>query len=286
LAKRIGWDLAKLEELASSASYRLFTLKGTTREVQEPPAALQALHRQLHKYLGRVETPNYLHSAIKGRSYITNASTHVGAERMIKIDVKRFFPSVPQHKVMHFFRDTMKCAPDVAGLLANLICWNGKLATGSSVSPIISYYAFKALFDEIELIASRNGLMMSCYVDDLTLSGPAASRKILHEVRTAILRAGLGAHKAKYFEGAQPKLVTGVMVGLSGLHLPFSRWQAIRADEKQAAGSADIGEKIKVLNRLVSRLYEAAQLDQRCRHLAERHHETLRALKQQSQAAA
>lgn len=279
LAKRIGWPLPKLEKIAESAPYRVYPLKVGGRLIQEPPAALQALHRQIHDYLCRIETPDYLHSAIKGRSYITNATAHIGSPCMIKIDVKKFFPSVPQHKVMHFFRDCLQCAPDVAGLLANLICFNGRLATGSSASPIVSYYAYKAMFDEIEQVATENNLNMTCYVDDITLTGLAASRRLLHEVRKIIMRHGLRAHKACFCPQGQPRLVTGAMVGQMSLALPYARWRAIKAEMRLARSAVADEDKVKVLNRLVSRLYEAAQIDPRCRRMADFHHSSLRKLK-------
>ena len=134
--------------------------------------------------------PAYLHSAVKGRSYLSNARAHVGDGKLLKIDIAKFYQSVPQHKVMHFFRDVLACAPDVASLLANLICYRGVLATGSSISPIISYYAYKAMFDGLAGLAAHHGLVMTCYVDDITMSGPGASRAVLHEARSAIFKAG------------------------------------------------------------------------------------------------
>lgn len=279
LAIRIGWELPKLEALADAAKYRVYPLKAGGRIIQEPPAALQALHRQIHDYLCRIETPDYLHSAIKGRSYITNARAHIGSPCMIKIDVKKFFPSVPQHKVMHFFRDCLECAPDVAGLLANLICFKGFLATGSSASPIISYYAYKSMFDQIEAAALANGLRMTCYVDDITLTGVGANRRLLHEVRRIILRHGLRAHKACFCPAGQPRIVTGAMVGQLSLGLPHARWKAIKAEVRLAEAEASVEGKVKILNRLVSRLYEAAQIEPRCRRMAQFHHAELRKLK-------
>jgi hypothetical protein len=275
----MGWPLAKLEDMAESARYRVYPLKTGGRLIQEPPAALQALHRQIHGYLCRIETPDYLHSAIKGRSYITNASAHIGAPCMIKIDVKKFFPSVPQHKVMHFFRDCLECAPDVAGLLANLICFKDRLATGSSASPIVSYYAYKAMFDAIGQLAAENGLKMTCYVDDITLTGMAASRRLLHEVRKVIMRHGLRAHKACFCPRGQARIVTGAMVGQMSLALPYARWKAIKAEIRLARSAIADEDRVSILNRLVSRLYEAAQIDARCRRMAVYHHSELRKLK-------
>jgi len=279
LAKRLGWELSKLNSLAAYGGYRVYKHKESGREIQEPGAALQSLHRQLHRYLARIEVPAYLHSAVKGRSYLSNARAHIGDGQLLKIDIAKFYQSVPQHKVMHFFRDLLSCAPDVAGLLANLICYCGVLATGSSISPIISYYAYKSLFDGLEGLATRHGLVMTCYVDDITMSGPGASRKVLHEARSAIFKAGLRAHKDRSFTQGAVKIVTGVVVGPDGISLPFSRWKKISAAEREISVCSDDEEKLRLYPKLVSRLYEAAQIDSRCRSRAEFHHGQWRNLK-------
>nr|WP_298897143.1 reverse transcriptase family protein [uncultured Altererythrobacter sp.] len=279
LAKKLGYPLSDLERLANKAKYRIFNLKVSGRLVQEPPPPLQSLHRKVHRYLSRIEAPDYLHSAVKGRSYISNAKAHIGLGSMIKIDVKRFFPSVPQHRVMHFFRDIMNCSGDVAGLLANLLCLDGRLPTGSSASPIVSYYAFKEMFDQIEDICRANGLRMTCYVDDITVSGRGASRGVLNEVRMIISKSGLGAHKAKFFDTARPKEVTGVMVKGNSIDLPFSRWKAIR-DSIRELESAETNEaKLGLYPSLISRLHEASQIDESCRPIALFHNEQWRQLR-------
>ena len=126
LAKRLGWNLDKLESLAADGGYRVYPLNPSGRMVQEPSAVLQKLHRSIHKYLSRVDVPTYLHSAVKGHSYLTNAKVHTNCDSLIKIDIKKFFPSVPQRLVKNFFYDTLNCEVDVAGLLANLLlCLQG-----------------------------------------------------------------------------------------------------------------------------------------------------------------
>lgn len=279
LANRLGWELDKLRGLAKSGGYRVYNHKKTGREIQEPGAALQSLHKQLHKYLSRIQTPDYLHSAVKGKSYLSNAQAHIGEVSLIKIDIAKFYQSVPQHKVMHFFRDVMNCAPDVAGLLANLICFRGALPTGSSVSPIISFYTYKFLFDNLAVLADNHGLTMTCYVDDITMSGELASREVLHEARTMIFRAGLRAHKDRSFSPDGPKIVTGVAVTKYGIGLPFGRWQKIRNQIRELERCSDDNQKLVIYQQLISRLYEATQIDSRCRVSAEYHHARFKELK-------
>jgi len=279
LAKKLGFLVSDLERLANGSSYRVFNLKESGRRVEEPPPVLQYLHRKIHRYLSRIEVPDYLHSTVKGRSYVTNARAHIGIGPLVKIDVKKFFPSVPQHRVMQFFRDTMKCAGDVAGLLANLLCREGRLPTGSSASPIMSYYAFKPMFDEIERLCAEKQLKLSCYVDDITISGRGANRSILHQVRTIIARHGLKSHKAQFFVEHQPKIVTGVMVKGNNIDLPNSRWKAIRSSLRQLNDTDTEQERLELYPSLISRLHEASQIDPSCRPIALHHNQQWRELR-------
>lgn len=272
LAIRLGWDLEKLRKLAENGGYSVYPHAKTGRMIQEPGRALQSLHRQFHNYLARIEVPDYLHSAVRGRSYLTNARAHIGDRSLIKIDVAKFYQSVPQYKVMHFFRDVMKCSGDVAGLLANLICFNKKLATGSAVSPIISYYTYKGMFDGLDELAKSYGLVMSCYVDDITMSGQNANSEVLHEARTIIFQNGLRAHKDRRFSPDFAKTVTGIIVRNDGISLPFCRWQKIKQHEKTVIACENLNEKCDLLRKLVSRLYEAAQIEPQCRAKAEFYH--------------
>lgn len=269
LAKRLGWDLNKLNKLAMDGQYRIYKHKSTGREIQEPGTALQSLHKQLHRYLARIEVPSYLHSAVKGRSYLSNARVHISNHPLIKIDIAKFYQSTHQHKVMHFFRDEMNCTSDVAGLLANLICYNGILATGSSISPIISYYTHKHLFNDLSNFALKHGLIMTCYVDDITMSGPRASRALLHKVRQIIFKAGLRAHKARFFMGDSVKIVTGIAIKQDKITLPFSRWRKIHRLEQKITTCTNNTEKLQLLSKLISCFYEAAQIDPRYRPRAE-----------------
>jgi len=286
LGKKLGFSVPELERLANKSNYRVFSLKDSGRLVEEPPPVLQSLHRKIHRYLSRIEAPDYLHSAIKGRSYITNATGHLGAGPMIKIDVKKFFPSVPQHRVMHFFRDAMHCSSDVSGLLANLLCRKGRLPTGGAASPIISYYAYKDMFDEIQALCKSRRLKMTCYVDDIAISGNGANRAVLHEIRLIMSRAGLRSHKAKFFDASRPKTVTGVMVKGNRLELPRSRWKAIRAGERALLRAGSDDERLELYPALVSRLHEAAQIDPVCRKMALHHNQKWRELRNSKQANA
>jgi hypothetical protein len=261
LARRLGTTLAELEALAENeAAYKVWERRDG-REVEEPVPRLQRIHARVHLYLARVLPPSYLHSTLRGRSYVTNARAHVGTGTLLKIDVKKFFRSVPRAAIYRLFHVRMRCKGDASGLLAKVLTFRGHLPTGSSSSPILAYYAFAAMFDEIHDLATSRGLIATCYVDDITLSGSAATPGVLHEVRQIIARYGLRSHKAKVVRSGRPRRVTGVIVTADGIRLPNRRHQAIARgfDELRAATTAD--EKLRVLNPLVSRLHEAGMIE-------------------------
>jgi RNA-directed DNA polymerase len=189
LAARLNSSVPELERLAhASKSYKIWKTRAG-RKIQEPKIELQRLHRRVHELLSRVEAPAYLHSSVTGRSYITNARKHVSPSSTIKLDLQKFFPSVTRHVLFQFFHQRMHCARDAAGLLSRLLTCDGRLATGSCASSILAYYSCKDMFDELNTLASQNNLTLTCYVDDITITGDHATR-VLGDARTIIAEYG------------------------------------------------------------------------------------------------
>jgi hypothetical protein len=102
---------------------------------------------------------------------------------------------------------------------------------------------------------------MTCYVDDMSISGRGASRRFLYEVQRVIGRHGLRSHKAHYFAPRRPKVVTGVVVTPEGVRLPNRRHKLINEQYQALVAAPGPREKMEILRTLVSRVYEAAQVD-------------------------
>jgi RNA-directed DNA polymerase len=254
----------QLDALAPDVgNFKLFSIKknGKERPVQEPKPSLQHLHARVHKLLSRIEAPKYLHSAVRGRSYLSNANVHAPDTAVIKIDVKKFFPSVPRHAVFRFFSEILRCRRDVAGLLADLLTFDAHLPTGSSASPIISFYAFKPMFDEIEKLATTHGLKMSCYVDDIIMSGANATKAVLFEARGIIRRHGLKSHKTRIFAPCNPKVITGVCITSSGMRVPNKLHLRIKQGFDALATAKTAKARQKALSPLLGRLEAAGQIE-------------------------
>lgn len=261
LAVRLKLTEKQLSALvASQDNYIRWTDKKTGREIQQPKPLLRLVHDRVGKLLSRIETPDFLHSAIKGRSYISNATAHCPTLPSVKIDIKKFYPSTRAQAVYHFFFDRMQCAGDVAGMLAAMLTVEGHLATGSAASPILSYFAYEDMFGEIATWAEAKGCTMTCYVDDMVFTGKGATPSLLFDIRNIAKPYRLWTHKAFTFGPGQPKVITGLAVTRGGPRLPNDRKAVIRRS-LQAYRADSEGTPMATLRTMVGRLHEAAQVD-------------------------
>ena len=152
------------------------------RYIQQPKPLLDAVHRRIAGLLSRIQKPPFVYSATKGLDYVDNARKHMNTHRGVKVDIKDFYPSVRARLVRTFYEEIMCCAPDVARLLTKICCAGDSLPTGSSVSPLLSYFACSRLFARISAMAAKRNLVFTLYVDDMMFSGEEATRQFASEV--------------------------------------------------------------------------------------------------------
>lgn len=254
----VEWDA--VPTLIASDLYRVWWNE-KQREIQAPIHWMAAVHRHIADLLARIEVRGYIFSQ-KGRSYVDNARQHVGVHPVIKTDIQRFYPSVTRAMVFRTFLNDFQCAADVAARLADIICYRQThLPTGSPLSGRVAFFAARGLFDEIAQLADQTGCKLTIYVDDITLSGPAATKRLLAEVRSLIARHGLKskAKKSKTFAPNAPKSVTGAIIVGDALRLPNERHRKIQ-EVRQALRQAQDDERIALQKRLRGHEQEAAQI--------------------------
>jgi len=168
------------------------------RHIQEPTDETLRIHYRIAKLLDSVERPNFLHSATKTRSHVTNARAHLASGgAVVAMDIRKFFESTTYHHVKAFFHKDLGCSHDVARLLATVCTADGHLPTGSCISPLLSYFTHRRLFAVIEKHCVGKGVIMTLYVDDLTLSGIHATKSMLYQIKTLIARHGLQTKPTK-----------------------------------------------------------------------------------------
>ncbi|MET0100091.1 MAG: reverse transcriptase family protein [Sedimenticola sp.] len=261
LASILGLPLPKLLRLVKlgDRNYHQFEINPAGRKprpVQHPKARLEQIHARLFELLRRVTPPAYLHSGIKGRSYVTNAKSHLGEHPVCKLDIKSFYPSTTYQHVSQFFRDTLSCSPDVAAILTSLTTVNGHLPTGSCLSQILAFYSHVEMFNKIHNAASDLGITMTCYVDDITCSGEGVTPGFLFEIKKIIHKRGLTYHKERIYRSDEPKLITGVIINKDEARVPNKLQRVIHEGIDELAAST-----VDDLRSLAGKCNAAAQIE-------------------------
>ena len=275
LAKIMFCSVKDLQSFRLGPHYKLFKLNKppcpftgkitNPRDVQEPKATLKKMHERLRCLMTRIHPPEYAHGAIGGKSYKTNAEIHIGYRRVAKFDLTKFYPSTCKSVIFDFFKNYMKCAPDIASLLADLVCYGNGLPTGSPLSPIISVFANKAMFDKLDEIAKTNNLVFTVYIDDLTYSGFSLPRGLPRMVASIVKNFGhsLVEKKTSVYRKNQIKHITGIVVHNDLISVPKSRFRKARKIQAALKIENNLQKKLKISQKLSGLLGEAAHIDKK-----------------------
>jgi RNA-directed DNA polymerase len=276
LSEVLDVKLPQLTELLTSdENYREFSLleelnpfsqkTKKVRPVQTPLRKLRGVHERILKLLQRAEYPDYAHAGVKKRSYRSNALAHEKSRVVATFDLSNFYGSIKPYHVHSFFAEVLNCVGDVAGILTKLTTFRNCLPTGSPLSPLLALHASRPMFDGLNSLAKKHGLIFTCYVDDLTFSGNYIPTSLGREVSTIVKRHGhcINKKKTHIFSENQPKHVTGTVIINNKVHVPYSRLVSVRRLEAAINGEIDnFGfTEQKLMEKLAGVLNEASYLD-------------------------
>lgn len=258
-------SLQVLKELVDGGDqhFRAYT-EEDGREIEYPLGVMADCHARLAKLLSRIELPSYVHSRF-GRSYVTNAKVHEGNVPLVKTDITKYFPSTPFRHIHRLFYVDLKCPKDVAWHLTRLCTYSGHIPTGSKISNPLAFFANRPLFDAIYAYALKHGCEMTLLQDDVSISGPAASKKMLNEVQMMIRRWGLKASpkrkKTKTYPASAVKVVTGVVIVDGKATVPNRRRKLLADAAANLLKAQSRREIADAVLRLGGRIHEADQID-------------------------
>ncbi|ELB2894289.1 reverse transcriptase family protein [Vibrio alginolyticus] len=245
------------------------------RVIEVPKPQLCRVHRRLNKLLTRVEVPEYLNSGVKGRSNVKNARDHVGERSVLKLDIKKFYPSVTQRQIARCFVKSFACSKDVAETLAKICTFDGHLPTGSAISQSLSFIVNRPIFDHINSYSKSRGIRFTCYVDDLTFSGQVIPKGFCSYITSYLKKnRGYRCHKIRLYKAATPKSITGAVVVGNTLKVKNRHRKKIHRllhlygfMVKRYQPDDDV--LISYFQRLQGHLYSAAQINPRYKQMGD-----------------
>jgi len=233
-------------EVETSSHYHFWTIPkrdGTRRLITAPKYQLKRIQRWLLRNLvEKLAVHGAAHGFLRARSIGTNAAVHAGADVLVKIDVKDFFPTVTFRRVKGLFvkaglRESVAtlCALLCTEAPREVVQFRGKnlyvasgaraCPQGAPTSPGITNAICLRLDRRLSGLARTLGYGYSRYADDLAFSwrkpenqpgsrAPAPVGTLLRGVATILEAEGFRVHRKKTAvrRAGSSQRITGLVV--------------------------------------------------------------------------
>ncbi|MFM8272865.1 MAG: reverse transcriptase family protein [Gemmata sp.] len=246
--------LASDEKGGPYTTHKIPKRDGTERNISAPKKQLKWVQKQILRHiLSKVPPHAAAHGFVNGRSTVSNATPHVGAELVVKFDLEDFFPTVHYFRVMGLFAslgysvDNCMFGTDdesekVAPVLARLCCYTpdptywgtATLPQGAPTSPAVSNLVCRRLDARLAGLAKANKGTYTRYADDLTFSFPKAEGMNLGRFRWWVdqvcQQEGFVVNQQKFrvIRDSQRQVVTGIVVN-EAVRVPRELRRELRA---------------------------------------------------------
>ncbi|MBQ9994310.1 MAG: RNA-directed DNA polymerase [Clostridia bacterium] len=233
----LGYSAHMLYALSNSIAkhYRSVSIPkhdGTSRTLSIPDAPLKAVQRRIASVILPLLPISQYATAYRCRGgIVANASPHRGKDKILKLDIYRFFDSIMYSAVKDrvFTRD--RFSEPIRVLLSILCYYDDRLPQGAPTSPAISNIIMREFDDAVGKWCSRRGITYTRYCDDMTFSGDFNAARVVAFVRRRLKKYGFllndkKTHVARYFN---KQVVTGIVVNRK-LNVPSSYRRKIRQE--------------------------------------------------------
>jgi RNA-directed DNA polymerase len=302
LAKALGVTMPILRwmcfhrDVDPSTHYHYWTIPkrdGSRRTITAPKSELKAVQRWLlRNVFEKLPVHHAAHGFLAARSIETNARVHAGADVVVKVDVKDFFPTITFRRVKGLVRRA-GIPENVATLIALLVTespreivqFRGKtlyvakgpraLPQGAPTSPAITNAMCLRMDKRLSGLARTMGFAYTRYADDLAFSyskkrgqkgsrTPAPIGQLLHGARQILEAEGfhVNAKKTTVMRGGNTQRITGLVVndapGRPPARVPREVVRRLRAAiHNREKGKAREGESLAQIKGLAAFVHMA-----------------------------
>ncbi|MEE4557974.1 retron Ec67 family RNA-directed DNA polymerase/endonuclease [Bacillus velezensis] len=257
-------------------SFEIHKKNGGVRNIKAPLEELKDIQRKLaealykHKKKKQGQKNKLSHAFEKNKGIITNAEIHRNKRLVLNIDLENFFESFHFGRVRGFFTKNKNflLPIEVATIIAQLSCYEGKLPQGAPTSPIISNLICGILDYRLLKITKKYKLNYTRYADDLTFSTNDKNflnvqTKFYEEISNELIQAGFKINEKKtrlqYKDSRQT--VTGLVVNSKiNVNRTFYKETRAMAHQLYKQGNFKINSESADLNQLEGRFAFINQL--------------------------
>jgi RNA-directed DNA polymerase len=261
LATLLNSDLRTIQRLARDRREHYWRMErqlgGKQRLIVCPFGIMRQIQERIQSLCNRIEQPKYLQSPRRGHTAIGNAGLHSRAKMVAKLDIRQFYPSTTDEHVFRFFKHRMKMRDEIAGLITKLSTVDGKLPFGSPLSPVLCTLVHRDLFDQVNLYCHTSGLVMSLWVDDITISGDTVVDSVIWMVKQFIHVKGLKYHKVKVRALSRGVVVTGHFLTQSGMAPANKHHVGVRDSLRELDNTTEPTARLSLVRSLIGKTNHA-----------------------------
>ena len=219
LSSLVGYNKIFIKRAVNHTTYfyRKFEISkknGTKRVLLEPLPSLKEIQSWiLEEILYNHKVSRYAKGYIPNRSIKDHVRYHTKKEKVLTLDIKKFFDNVSFKLVENIFVK-IGYSELISNLLTKLCFLDGKLPQGAPTSPYISNIILLEFDEKISKYCSDNNLKFTRYADDLAFSGKIKKTELVNLVRAELKKLGLKLNndKIKLMKQNQPQIISGIIV--------------------------------------------------------------------------
>lgn len=200
---------------------------GKYRYIYAPNEKLKEKQNEILQEMYKKKPHPANHGFIPGKSIVTNASHHIGRTYVLSMDIKNFFPSTTEDKVVkiltRFFPDQLQNLP--------VLTYLNHLPQGAPTSPYIANFALYDFDEKLSLYCETFDACYTRYADDIVISFDEAEvPEILNFVNENLNSENyyLSFKKTHLAHKSRRQKVTGIVVN-EKLSIPYEVRNNIRA---------------------------------------------------------
>lgn len=206
---------------------------GKPRVISQPSKKLKGLQSWiLNNILNKLNVSSSCKGFEKGSSTFDNAEPHKGANSLLTIDLKDFFPTITQKQVFNIFK-SIGYNSTVSVIFSNLCTFNEVLPQGSPCSPKLANLCAWKLDVRIQGFVGKRGINYTRYADDLSFSGlsPLKVVQIIPMIKTIVEdeKFEINPSKTRIASSARAKIVTGLVLSNENFGIGKQKYKNVRA---------------------------------------------------------
>lgn len=209
---------SNINYLCSDKLYRTVNIIGL-KPCHVPYGILKDIHIKTKNILSEIILPDNVFSpAVKGqgKSAISHAKYHQYSKYLLAMDIKSFFENLKLKYIIKFFSNSLNIEYNTAVVISKILTFNGHIARGSCVSPILSHLSINNTFSKIQQYCKNRNLKLSIYMDDIIFSSDkkidiAGIMNFMTKV-LSIIELKINYKKLRKYGINDNKRVTGVII--------------------------------------------------------------------------